>query len=304
MESADYTLDDYFKSVIVTDEMRISFIRQILHIMTEVHKKDIIHRDLSPNNIFIIGGALKIADFGLGKDLNVFTSHQTIHTNAVGQYFYCAPEQFMLLKDGDKRSDVYSLCRIINFIMTEKPNDSHHIFRNIAEKATNNDAAYRYADAWQLSVYFEKSISFHQNLINEESIFKKMAHGVFDESVEDYVYEQSGDKLARMILDEKSGVSNILIRFMKCDDVYAQHIIQSIDSNYQTVCSKSFAAYDPFATFAYRVLKTDFSFVVKETAATILRYIATDANRFSAQHLIQELKDSGIEPMLEDILDS
>lgn len=39
----------------------------------------------------------------------MFTSHQTIHTNSVGQYLYCAPEQFMLLKDGDFRSDVYLL---------------------------------------------------------------------------------------------------------------------------------------------------------------------------------------------------
>lgn len=44
---------------------------------------------------------MKISDFDLGKDLNVFISHQTIHTNAVSQYYYCAPE----LKEGDKRSD-------------------------------------------------------------------------------------------------------------------------------------------------------------------------------------------------------
>lgn len=94
---------------------KINCIRQILHVMTEVHNQDIIHRDLSDNNIFIISGVLKIADFGLGKDLNVFTSHQTVHTNAMGQYFYCAPEQFMMLKDADKRSDVYSLGRVINF---------------------------------------------------------------------------------------------------------------------------------------------------------------------------------------------
>ena len=42
----------------------------------------IIHRDISANNIFIISGMIKIADFGLGKDLNVFTSHQTMHTNS------------------------------------------------------------------------------------------------------------------------------------------------------------------------------------------------------------------------------
>lgn len=304
MEIAEQTLEKYILESPVTNEIRINCIRQTLYIMTEVHKRDIIHRDLSPNNIFIIYGMLKIADFGLGKDLNVFTSHQTMHTNAVGQYYYCAPEQFMLLKDGDKRSDVYSLGRIINFIMTGKPNDSHHIFRNVAEKATNSDAAYRYADAEQLSTNFEKSILFHQNAKNEEDFLDKIARGVFDNDVETYLYELTSDRISRYLMDGKNGIINSLIQFMKCDENHAQHIIQSIDSSFRDICGRSFDAYDPFATFSYYVLKDSFSFVVKEIAANILRYVATDVNRFSAQHLVDELKGMGIEPMLEEILNS
>ena len=304
MEVAEQTLEKYILETLVTDEIRINCIRQILHIMTEVHKRDIIHRDLSPNNIFIIRGMLKIADFGLGKDLNIFTSHQTMHTNAVGQYYYCAPEQFMLLKDGDKRSDVYSLGRIINFIMTGKSNESHHIFRNVAEKATNSDAAYRYADAEQLSAKFEKSLIYHQNMKNEEYVLDKMARGVFDDDLETFLYELTSDKISRYLMNEKQGMINSLIQFMKCDDSHAQHIIQSIDGSFREVCGRSFVAYDPFATFSYRILQEDFSFVVKETAAYILRYVATDVNRFSAQHMVENLKETGIEPMIEDILDS
>lgn len=173
MEPAEERLDHYILSPKITDDIRINCIRQILYIMNTVHNRNIIHRDLSPNNIFIISGVLKIADFGLGKDLNVFTSHQTLMTNQVGQFYYCAPEQFMLLKDGDKRSDVYSLGRIINFIMTGQPTNAHHIFRSVTEKATNADAAYRYADAGQLSKYFEKSVNYHQNAQNEQKIFEK-----------------------------------------------------------------------------------------------------------------------------------
>ncbi len=304
MERAEQTLEDYVKGNSLSDEIKIRCIRQILHILTEVHKRDIIHRDLSPNNIFIVSGILKIADFGLGKDLNVLTSHQTIHTNAVGQYSYCAPEQFMLLKDGDKRSDVYSLGRVINFIMTNQPMNSHHIFRNVTEKATNSDAAYRYADAGQLSANFEKCVKFHQNAQNEEIILKKMASKVFDSDVEAYIYELDAEKISKYLLEPKTGILNTLISFMKCDDIHAQHIIQCIESTFRDVCRRSFEAYDPFATFAYRVLKEKFSFVVKEIAATILRYVATDVNRFSAQGLVEELKKEGIEPMLEDILDS
>lgn len=75
MEPAEITLEDYVRNNTLSDEIRINCIRQILYIMSEVHKRDIIHRDISANNIFIIAGMLKIADFGLGKDLNVFNSH-------------------------------------------------------------------------------------------------------------------------------------------------------------------------------------------------------------------------------------
>ncbi|WP_153051610.1 protein kinase domain-containing protein, partial [Streptococcus suis] len=96
-----------------------------------------LHRDLSPTNIFKVKGVIKIADFGLGKNLNTLTSHQTMDTASFGQLFYCAPEQLTLLKDADKRSDVYSLGRIINFIMTETPTDYNHYLRSVCEKATS-----------------------------------------------------------------------------------------------------------------------------------------------------------------------
>lgn len=272
--------------------------------MTEVHKRDIIHRDISANNIFIISGMVKIADFGLGKDLNIFNSHNTFLTKGVGQYAYCAPEQFMMLKDGDKRSDVYSLGRVINFVMTGDPRDSHHMFRSVAEKATNDSAAYRYADAGQLSIFFEKAVAFRAQAENQKRIDEKIQHKIFDGDVESYVYDLSAEKISLALRSRKSGFSDTLLAFMRLDDSHALHIIQSIDKSYQEVCGRSFEAYDPFATFAYRVLKDSFPFVVKETAANILRFVATDVNRFSAQRLVEELKEDGLEPMIEDILDS
>lgn len=304
MEAAETTLECYIKESALSDEIRNNCIRQILRIMTEVHKRDIIHRDLSPNNIFILRGMLIIADFGLGKDLNVFTSHQTMRTNAVGQYYYCAPEQFMLLKEGDKRSDVYSLGRIINFIMTQKPTNSHHMFRSVTEKATNSDAAYRYADAGQLFAYFEKSVAIHQKKEFKAIIDDKIASGVFDEEVEAYIYELPAINISSFLLKSKPGFSDVLFQFMKCDDAHAQYIIQSIDSTFRDVCGRSFEANDPFATFSYKVLSANFPFVVKEIAANILRYVATGVNRFSAQRLVEKLKQEGLEPLLEEILDS
>ena len=295
-------MDRYILDNNLPDETKINCICQILHVMTEVHKKDIIHRDLSPNNIFIMSGVIKIADFGLGKDLNVFTSHQTMHTNAVGQYYYCAPEQFMLLRDGDKRSDVYSLGRLINFIMTRNPRNSHHIFRNVAEKATNSDSSYRYADAGKLSQFFEKSVEYNKQAENQERIDKKIQNKQFDDEIESYLYNLSGEEIAKKMQSYRNGFAEALLKFMAIDDSHAEFVIQSIDKAYQAVCGRSYEAYDVYSSFAKRVILGRYSFVVKEIAANILRFVAWDVNRFNAQAMVEDLINEGIEPMLEDII--
>ena len=302
MERAETTLEKFVLDNNLPEATKINCIRQILFVMKEVHERDVIHRDISANNIFIISGVIKIADFGLGKDLKVFTSHQTIHTNAMGQFYYCAPEQFMMLKDADKRSDVYSLGRVINFIMTEDPTNSHHIFRSVAEKASNSDAAYRYANAGQLLNYFEKAVKYNSQAENKQRIEDKIKCNVFDDEIENYIYNLSSDDMAKKLQDTKNRFSDALLRFMDIDDQHAQYIIQSIDNSYQSVCGRSFEAYDVYASFAYAVIQRAYEFVVKEIASNILRYIAWDVNRFSAQHMVTNLINSGIEPMLEEII--
>ena len=302
MERAEITLEKYITQYDFGYENKVKCIRIILYIMKTVHERNVIHRDLSPNNIFVIHGQLKIADFGLGKDLNMFTSHQTIFTNAVGQYYYCAPEQFMLLRDGDKKSDVYSLGRILNFIMTGDPRESNHIFRSVAEKATSSDAAYRYADAGQMLSFFEKTVAFNQKTDRIATVKDLMQKNIFNESVEEFIYEQNGQEICRWIINKEAGYNRALRAFMNIDNEHALHIIQMIDKEYQNVC-QSFPSYDPISDFTYSVIGK-YSYLVSEIAANILRYIAIDINRFHAQHLIESLINAGLEPAIEEILKS
>ena len=79
MEPAEMTLETYVKVNALTEESKVICIRQILYIMSDVHKKDIIHRDLSPNNIFIISGHLKNSGLWTWKRFECFhiTSNAT-----------------------------------------------------------------------------------------------------------------------------------------------------------------------------------------------------------------------------------
>ena len=44
--------------------------------------------------------------------------------------------------------------------------------------------------------------------------------------------------------------------------------------------------------------------VVNEIAAQILRYVANTVNRFTARRLISDMLERGIEPLIEDVLNS
>ncbi len=308
MEQAETTLAEFVKENNLNESSKVTLISQIMDVMSEVHSRNIVHRDLSPTNIFVVGGLVKIADFGLGKDLNIFSSHQTMTTAAVGQYWYCAPEQFMLLKDGDKRSDIYSLGRIINFIMNGSPLNVAHQFRSIAEKATNENSIYRYDDAEQMKAHLERSIKYHSDKERLQLVAKKILDRQFDDDIESYIYEMPKDKMCESLKNSRGeGFSDALLKFMKIDEKHAQHVIQSIESGYVESTGGRFASFDPFADFAEDILREQqppFSFSVNELAAKILRHVAKDVNRFSAQRMIENLISQGLEPMIEEILEN
>jgi serine/threonine-protein kinase len=68
------------------------YIEKILGAVEYAHKKNILHRDLRPANILISKeGVLKIADFGISKDLQNAPFART----RVGSPPYMAPEQFL-----------------------------------------------------------------------------------------------------------------------------------------------------------------------------------------------------------------
>lgn len=130
MEKADCTLKEFIdlgKGDSI--KIKICIVYEIVKIMKLVHERNILHRDLSPTNIFKVGSKLKIGDFGLGKDINIIHSYQTNETLAVGQFFYSSPEQMKGLKNTDKKSDVYSLGKVINYIFTKDSEDTSHILK-------------------------------------------------------------------------------------------------------------------------------------------------------------------------------
>ncbi|PFA68764.1 serine/threonine protein kinase [Bacillus sp. AFS015802] len=302
MEEAESTLENYIGSFQNNETSKLVMVRQILHIMKNVHDRNIIHRDISPNNILIINGQLKISDFGLGKDLDMFHSHRTMRTHSMGQYYYCAPEQFMQLKEGDKRSDVYSLGSLINFIMTGDPRDSRHFMRNSVEKAKNENPSFRYSDAGQLLQAIEKAIEYHQNEERRELVVSKIKKRTYDDDVENYIYGLDAKSLCKVIVEVPNMVPTV-IKFIQSDEKRTIETLQMIEDHFLDVC-KDWGDYDGFGTIAYNVIHQNLSYVAQEISARILYIVAYQKNRFDMQRLVEGLLETGIDPTIEDILTS
>ncbi|XP_020547042.1 eIF-2-alpha kinase GCN2 isoform X2 [Sesamum indicum] len=122
MEYCPRTLRQMFESYNHLDkELAWHLFRQIVEGLAHIHGQGIIHRDLTPNNIFFDArNDIKIGDFGLAKFLKLEQVDQDVDatetvgvsidgTGQVGTYFYTAPEIEQGWPKINEKADMYSL---------------------------------------------------------------------------------------------------------------------------------------------------------------------------------------------------
>ncbi|WNZ91378.1 serine/threonine-protein kinase [Streptococcus iniae] len=303
MEKADFTLNDYIGTNDLEMYQIFNLLFQILTIMSEVHSRDIIHRDLSPTNIFLCNGLIKISDFGLAKDSTANHSHLTVNTNNYGQFYYCAPEQISGLKNSTKMSDVYSLGKVVNFCLTGNPTNEKHVLRTFVQKATSYQPELRFRDAEEMLEQLSHHLNFFHQKDSKQKIFENIQNREYDETITVYLNNISDVDLCQDLIEIGRNYKLACINFMKISPENAQFLMQKTFPSMKEVAT-SFSSNDIFASLAFDVLKDErFDYLSKEIVARILYYVAREVNRFYAQRLIEDLKRSSIEPMLENILD-
>ena len=97
---------------------QLLIINSILSGIQYLHSEGVIHRDLKPDNILCNSDTdIVITDFGLGIQINSDSSNMT-KTTVFGTYKYCSPEQATNSHEVDYRTDIYSMGKIIEDIVT------------------------------------------------------------------------------------------------------------------------------------------------------------------------------------------
>jgi serine/threonine-protein kinase len=111
---------------------------QIAEALAAAHAHEVVHRDLKPDNLFLVHDArrlgkkqVKVLDFGIAKLQRTTWGqvHKTRTGALLGTPLYMSPEQCMSTKDIDPRSDIYSLGVILYEMVTGKrPFDGDSVY--------------------------------------------------------------------------------------------------------------------------------------------------------------------------------
>ena len=81
---------------------------QVCRGLSQAHNNGVVHRDIKPPNILLTeDGTVKIADFGLAREVG--SSGGVVPTRAIATWEYAPPEQQLSNQPIDHRADIYSL---------------------------------------------------------------------------------------------------------------------------------------------------------------------------------------------------
>jgi surface protein len=215
---------------LIDENLIKNIIIQICLGLKEIHSANIIHRDLTPENIFIdeTNHKIKIGDFGVSKFLEENIKYAD---SIVGKYKYFAPEIIKNQKY-DNKIDIYALGCIIYELFTL---NEYFIDKNYGENNNLTINMQEYDKKWQNLIDLLLKNDYHERPNIEEicKIIKSMKNEIlltininkndigqiiyfFDNtnivSPEIFINDVKYDKKAYFI-PEKEGIYNIKLKF-------------------------------------------------------------------------------------------
>ena len=285
MEQADDNLYDYLNTQIdISDQEKLKIIFDILKGMEYAHNNDIIHRDLHLGNILKIGGDYVISDFGWSKDLSRNRSMLSSDTPR-NNHKFIDPVTANNFRAMDKKSDIYSIGRIIDYLFSA---DDHKL-KTIVEKCTCRDRALRYDSITQLINDVNLTLNSLNSEEEREANINAILNGQYNTQVHDFI----------MSLVETAQLSPFLVRYKlnkfgeiieQFDTPHQQRILESILTNYSSATGYGgWNNYDIFSGIAYYLCINLKEPITKKAAREILEGCAQI--RYGAARMLASLAE-------------
>ena len=139
------TLDALLKEIHPLPEPdAVKIASRICEALEHMHKNNVVHRDLKPQNIMICSdGTLRIVDFGIAKSLKMRRITFVGFSPTMGTPDYMAPEQ-VKGKRGDERTDIYALGAILYEMTTgQTPFEGENAYGIMNARLTGDPTAPR-----------------------------------------------------------------------------------------------------------------------------------------------------------------
>ena len=185
------TLKQYFdrRGGLKNDEIGKIF-HQMLDAVEYVHEQNLVHRDIKPSNFMRTkSGKMKLMDFGIAKNTNVYSPEYTQTGTGVqmGTPLYMSPEQITETNSVTYQSDIYSLGVLLwQIVSGRKPYDAGTLsdfqlkskivneqlpllsnkWDSMIQKATSKEVSSRYLSCGD----WKRELLTRENIQNEETI--------------------------------------------------------------------------------------------------------------------------------------
>ncbi|MCR1843269.1 protein kinase domain-containing protein [Murimonas intestini] len=298
MEKASISLETYIEKKTLSDEEKDEIVIRCAESMRYLHNKGVIHRDFHPGNILLgCSGEWMITDFGLAKDISSKYSHQTTTTHAVGRAWFTDPTQLFALKDGNFRTDMFSLAKTIDYIMDGNMSGAPHKYSSIVYKATASNPDSRYENINEmcedLAAICDRSDYESPEEIAEKLLVEYTKGGQLDviRLIDFFNRDIDGKLMWHLIIKFGQDISVPFINVIEVSFEVALREIRRASSEMQE-SSHSWDDYDIIAYWAIEIIKSrnNRNDEISIEAAKIIEYVASNVGRFKIKSVSNILK--------------